>query len=146
MPLVRGCNFPDHLLYDVEHHVWYAVGDDGLLRAGITVIGVALAREVLVFTPKRPGTEFEKDRALAIVESAKWTGSVRSAFDGTVVAVNESLKARPHIVNNDCYGKGWMVQLRPSAGNWREKLIAGTDVASAYEAWMEDTAFAGCGS
>lgn len=145
MPVVRGCTFPDDLFYDVEHHVWYADAGNGQMRAGITLVGVALAREVLVFTPKRPGSTFEKDRAFATIESAKWVGSVRSAFDGTVVSVNDEARKNPLLVNEDCYGKGWMLVVQPSDDNWRSALIPGAQVAGHYENWMEGAAFPGCG-
>ncbi|MBX3513788.1 MAG: glycine cleavage system protein H [Xanthobacteraceae bacterium] len=144
MPVVRGCNFPDDLFYDVERHVWYAPAKHGLVRAGMTQVGVALAREVLVFTPKRPGTEFEKGRAFAAVESAKWIGSVRCAFNGVVASVNEDAKRDTALINDDCYGKGWMLLVKPATENWREGLAAGDAVAAVYEAWMESEAWPGC--
>lgn len=141
---VRGCEFPDHLFYDVPHHVWYMPVEEGLLRAGMTQVGVALAREVIVFTPKRVGREFEKNRALATVESAKWVGSVRAAFDGTVAAVNEEAMRNPALVNDDCYEAGWLLKVGPAHASWREGLVTGSAIAAAYEAWMEAEAFPGC--
>ncbi len=145
MTIVRGCDFPDGLFYDVATHTWYQPADEGLVRFGITRVGLALAREVLVFTPKRVGHECEKGRSVATMESAKWVGSVRIAFDGTVVAINEALIQRPVIINEDCYGGGWMLLVRPAAASWRDALIPGTALAEAYEAWMEREAFPGCG-
>lgn len=145
MTTVRGCDFPDDLFYDVPTHTWYQPADEGLVRFGITRVGLALAREVLVFTPKRVGYDVEKGRSVATMESAKWVGSVRIAFDGTVAAVNEALIGRPLIVNEDCYGAGWMLLVRPVSASWRDALIPGTALAEAYEAWMEREAFPGCG-
>ncbi len=145
MAKVRGCDFPEHLLYDVPHHTWYLPVEDGLLRAGMTRVGVVLAREVLVFTPKRAGRDFEKGRSFATVESAKWVGSVRAAFDGAAAAINEALVRSPTVVNDDCYGAGWMMELQPASAAWREGLATGPAIAAAYEAWMEEQAFPGCG-
>lgn len=144
MTKVRGCDFPERLFYDVPHHTWYRPEGDGLVRAGMTPVGVALAREVLVFTPKRAGRAFERGRAFATVESAKWVGSVRAAFDGTVVAVNEEAMRNPALVNDDCYGAGWLLLARPAGNAWRDGLVTGDAIAAAYEAWMEREAFAGC--
>ena len=144
MASMRGCNFPDDLLYDVPHHVWYKPDRDGLVRAGMTPVAIALAREVLVFTPKRVGKEFESDRSFALIESAKWVGAVRAGFDGIVVEINEALVKRPTIANKDCYGEGWMMLVRPIHDNWREGLVTGAAIAPAYEAWMESEGFLGC--
>src|SRR5687768_17193340 len=121
---VRGCHFPESLHYDVPRHVWYAA-EDGLVRLGITPVGVALAREVLIFTPKRVGRRFEAGRAVATVESAKWVGSVRAGFAGTVAEVNAALVARADAVNGDPYGAGWMLLVRPADADWRAGLVTG---------------------
>ncbi len=142
---VRGCAFPDDLLYDVARHTWHRPMDTARVRLGITCVGVALAREVLVFTPKWVGHAFEKGRSVATMESAKWVGSVRCAFDGTIVAINEALVRSPTVVNDDCYGAGWMMEVQPASAAWREGLATGPAIAAAYEAWMEEQAFPGCG-
>jgi len=144
VPIVRGCNFPDALLYDVKHHVWYVPSNDGLVRVGMTVVGVALAREVIVFSPKRAGSSFEKAKSFATIESAKWIGSVRAAFDGKVASVNEAAMERPATVNEDCYGAGWLLVVRPGTDDWKEGLVTGDAIAPAYEAWMESEAWPGC--
>jgi glycine cleavage system H protein len=144
MAVVRGCRFPGDRLYDVPRHVWYAPLPDGLVRAGITPVGVALAREVLIFTPKRVGRPVEAGRAMATVESAKWVGSVRAGFAARVEAVNEALARGAAVVNRDCYGEGWMLVLRPADEGWRAALTAGAEVEAAYADWMEREGFEGC--
>lgn len=145
MAVVRGCNFPETVLYDVARHVWYEDLKDGSLRAGITPVGVALAREILIFTPKRVGHAFAQGRALATVESAKWVGSVKAGFAGTIIGVNEAVLRRATLVNTDCYGDGWMFRLSPEGSDWAADLTPGADIAQVYEDWMENMAFAGCG-
>lgn len=145
MARVRGCEFPDALHFDVRRHVWYRPETGGLVRAGITPVGVGLAREVLIFTPGRVGRRFAAGRSIATIESAKWVGSVRAAFPGRIEAVNEALVTRASTVNRDCYGEGWMALLRPDAEDWTKDLVTGAAIAPAYEAWMEEVAFEGCG-
>jgi glycine cleavage system H protein len=142
--IVRGCQFPDHLLYDVPNHIWYTPLQDGTVRAGMTPVAIVLAREVLVFTPKRVGRDVERGRSFATIESAKWVGAARAAFDGVVATVNEALIARPTLANSDPYGDGWMLTVRPANPDWREGLITGRAVGPAYETWMDGEGFAGC--
>ena len=143
---VRGCPFPETLHYDVPRHVWYADAPGGLVRAGITPVGVALAREVLIFTPKRVGRPVEAGRAMATVESAKWVGSVRAGFAARVEAVNEALARGAAAVNRDCYGEGWLMLLRPDAAAWSDGLTQGGEVGPVYADWMEREGFDGCGA
>jgi glycine cleavage system H protein len=134
---VRGSEFPDYLLYDVPNQVWYEPLADGTVRAGMTAVAVELAGDVLAFTPKRIGREFEKGRSFATFESGKWVGPARAAFDGTVVACNEALMEQPRIINRDPYKEGWMLVVRPGSADWRKELVTGAAIAPAFEAWMD---------
>ena len=145
MIVVRGCAFPEHLLYDVQNHVWYERLDDGSFRVGMTSVAVALAGEILAFTPRRVGKPVEAGRSCATIESGKWVGPARIAFDGTVVAVNETMIERPSLANEDCYGQGWMLVARPSDEAPLARLVSGNRLAEVYEAWMLAEDFAGCG-
>ena len=96
------------------------------IRAGFTPIAIALAGDVLVFTPKRVGKDFEAQRSFATIECGKWVGAARAAFNGVVVAANAELERRPKLLNEDAFGVGWMLIVRAcrrrlagSPGNWR---------------------------
>jgi len=92
--------------------------------------------EVLVFTPKRLGHTFEKERWFAMVEGGKWVGAARAAFDGIVIAQNEKLIDRPELLTTDAFGEGWMLIVRPADGDWRGGLIAGAEIALRIEKWI----------
>ena len=111
----------------------------------MTSVAVALAGEILGFTPRRVGRPVEAGRSCATIESGKWVGPARIAFDGNVVAVNETMIERPSLANEDCYGRGWMLVARPSDDAPLGQLVSGNRLAEAYEAWMAAEDFAGCG-
>src|SRR5262249_25116281 len=92
--------------------------------------------EVLVFTPKRLGHAFEKNRWFAMVEGGKWVGAARAAFDGTVLAQNEKLVVTPALLTTDPYGKGWMLVVRPDTADWWAGLVTGASVEGTIEAWI----------
>lgn len=146
MALVRGCRFPEELHYDVPRHTWYRPEPDGAVRVGLTPVAIALAREVLVLTPRRVGRDFERDQSMGTIESAKSVFAIRAAFAATVVAVNEAAIQRPNLVNADSYGEGWMLLARPAATDWRQGLVTGPDIAPSFEAWMDEQGFPGCGA
>jgi glycine cleavage system H protein len=133
--------FPDHLYYDIENQIWYEPLDDGTVRAGFTPWAANLMGDVLVFTPKRLGRDFEKNRSFAVVEGGKWVGAARAAFDGIVVAHNELLVRKPGLMNSDAYGEGWMLIVRPSHKDWRAGLVTGTAAAPAFERWLAAEAY-----
>ena len=146
MPTVRGCEFPERLYYDVRNQIWYTPIGDGTLRVGWTSIAVFLAGKILVFTPKRTGLDFEKNRSFATVEGGKWVGAAKAAFDGTVIAHNAALVDQPETANADPYGEGWMLIVRPAREDWQAGLVTGDAVAVAFETWMEAEGVEGCGS
>jgi glycine cleavage system H protein len=140
--VIRQANeFPDALHYDMDNQIWYAPLGDGTVRAGFTGWAAKLMGEVLVFTPKRIGRDFEKGRSFAVVEGGKWVGSARAAFDGTVVAHNEQLARHPELLNQDAYGAGWMLIVRPARADWSDALVTGAAVAPAFTAWLGTGAY-----
>ena len=130
-------DYPEHLYYDVENQIWYEALGDGTVRAGFTPISIALAGEVLAFTPKRVGKTFEAQRSFATIECGKWVGAARAAFAGVVVASNERLEQRPKLLNEDAFGDGWMLIVRPDDDAWHVSLITGREVQPAFASWVE---------
>lgn len=146
MTTVRGCEMPDDLLYDVDNNIWYRENSDGTVTLGMTMVAAAMAGQMVAFTAKKPGKTVNAGKSCATVESGKWVGPAKIAFDAEVLDVNEDLTANPKIANGDPYGAGWMVRVKPS--DWsgaRALLIPGSQVAGPYEAKMAADAFAGCG-
>jgi|SRR5437764_2975126 len=135
MVKIAGSDYPDRLFYDIDNQIWYEPLADGTVRAGFTAWAASMMGDVLVFTPKRLGRDFEKGRSFAVIEGGKWVGAARSAFDGTVVAHNEALMRRPELLR-DGFGEGWMLIVKPSRDDWRTGLVTGDEVAPAFEAWL----------
>lgn len=145
MAEVRGCQLPDDLLYDVGNHIWFKELDDGTVKLGMTTVATAMAGQLVAFTPKKVGREVQAGKSCATVESGKWVGPAKSAAAGEIVAVNEELVGRPPLANEDPYGAGWLVVLKPV--DWpsvKATLVPGTQVAGPYEAKMNADGFAGC--
>jgi glycine cleavage system H protein len=145
MPVVRGCNLPDELLYDVENNIWYRDNGDGTVTVGMTAVAAAMAGQLVAFTAKKAGRKVEAGKSCATIESGKWVGPAKLAFDAEVTEVNRALASDPKLANSDPYGAGWMVKVRPA--DWaaeQGKLLAGSGVAQAYEAKMTADNFKGC--
>lgn len=145
MPNVRGCNLVEDRLYDVENHIWLQEIGDGRIKIGMTAVATAMAGLLVAFTPKKVGRSVKPGKSCATVESGKWVGPAKSAVGGEVVEVNSILVDNPSLANDDPYEAGWMVIIQGE--DWdavKPSLIAGTDVAAAYEAKMDADGFDGC--
>lgn len=145
MALVRGCNFPDDLYYNVEENVWVRREADGTIMVGMTSYGCALSGEIVAWTSKKVGRVVEQNKSAGTVESGKWVGPVKAPVSGEIVAVNEAAAAVPRVIHADPYGAGWL--LRMKSADWdgeHAALLSGQAAMEAFEARMQAEGFAGC--
>ena len=137
--LVRGLDFPASLHYLVEHQVWAQPEDDGLVRVGVTSLGIQLAGEIYMCRPKAVGSAVEQGRSIGVVELAKSIVSVKSPVNGVVAEVNPRLGAEPELVHLDPYGAGWLARVKVADfAAEAAALVHGEGVAAAMEhhAWL----------
>lgn len=138
MTEVRGCNIPEDLYYNVEKHIWARREADGTVTVGMTDVAQHLAGKIIVVSPKPAGRKVEKNKSAGTLESGKWVGMVPSPVGGEIVASNDAVKKTPTLVNEDPYGAGWIVRVRPE--NWdsdASDLVTGPAGTEAYRARME---------
>lgn len=133
---IENCAFDETLLYDLENLVWVRVedaeegevegrsrgrgdGNDGsttggrALRAriGITSILAYVAGRLTSVRIRPEGTEVEKGKSVASIESLKYFGVVRSPARGRIVEVNRLIASKPKVVNDHPYTDGWIALL-----------------------------------
>lgn len=106
-------NVPDQLRY-TEEHEWIETRDDGTIRVGITDYAQDQLGDVVFVELPEAGAAVESGSMLAEVESTKSVAEVYAPLDGTVEAVNQALVDTPDLVNQDPYGEGWFVTIRPT--------------------------------
>lgn len=69
------------------------------------------------------GTTFAKGEVFGVVESVKAASDLYLPLGGQIVAVNPDLAQAPEAVNQDPYGRGWLVKVKPSSpGEWDQLL------------------------
>ncbi|RLF03971.1 MAG: glycine cleavage system protein GcvH [Thermoprotei archaeon] len=79
----------------------------------------ALHEVVYVELPST-GSSTSKGEAIGAVESVKASVDIYSPLTGEIVEVNSELEEKPELINEDPYGKGWLVLIKPS--NLSEEL------------------------
>ncbi len=137
MAEVRGCRLPEDVYYWVEKHVWARVAG-GEAVVGMTDPAQKLAGKILYVNPKKAGRAVERGQSVATVESAKYVGPVPSPLSGEIVTVNERVQRDGSVVNEDPYGEGWVVRLRPT--RLEEELgalLTGAEAVDAYRQRLE---------
>ena len=127
---------PEGLRYS-EKHEWMKVEGD-LIRIGITdfaqsEMGVLSYVELPgdMGLPDVGGT-VEKGEDIAIIESVKNTEEIFTNVSGTIVEVNSGLADDPDIINNDPYGEGWLVIIKPDNMADVEKMLAAAEYKAKF--------------
>lgn len=119
--------YPDDLRY-TESDEWVR-RENGELVSGITSFAAEQLGDVVYIQLPQVGNHFGKGDAFGEIESVKAVSDLYCPVAGEILAVNDELDPNPGLVNEDPYGKGWMVRLRPDNGDDYDSLLD----AAAYE-------------
>ncbi len=103
--------YPSDLKYN-EEHTWFRLEGNELGRVGITHYAQERLREVVFVELPEVGDKVIHMEPFGVVESVKATNDVYSPVSGEVIEVNDALVGEPGLVNEDPYGKGWMLVIR----------------------------------
>ena len=101
---------PEDLLYST-HDEWVREEDDCFVVGVSNYAQEQLGDIVFVELPE-VGTAVTTDDAFGVIESVKAVSDLYAPLSGEVVAVNDQIEDRPEIVNEDCYGAGWLIAIK----------------------------------
>jgi glycine cleavage system H protein len=100
----------DGLSYTADHE-WVKVEGDNV-KMGITDHAqIEMTEVVFVELPKK-GQKLQRGDVIGQVESVKTVASVYAPVGGEVVEVNSELESSSQFINEDPYGKGWLVTIK----------------------------------
>jgi len=116
-------NVPGDLKYTREHE--WARQEGGRVRVGITAYAQEQLGDVVFVELPKVGARVTARQAFGVVESVKAVSDLFAPVTGEVVEANADLAHKPEIVNQDPYGKGWMIVVTPAdAKQWEQLLTA----------------------
>ena len=98
------------LLYTKDHEWVKVEGDAGTV--GITDHAQEQLGELVFVELPQVGKEFAAHKEIAVVESSKAASDVYSPVTGKVTDVNSELGTKPELINEDCYGTGWICKVK----------------------------------
>ena len=120
-----------------KDHEW-AKTEGGEIVVGITAFAVDQLGDItLVSIDVKPGTQIEAGKAFGTIESVKTLSDLFAPISGKITRVNGALEEKPELVNDDCWGEGWMIAIAPSEPI--DKAAALLDKA-AYQRHLEESA------
>src|SRR5215472_2579234 len=115
-------DIPAGLRYTKDHE--WAKKDGSTIVVGITGFAVEQLGDItLVNVDAKPGDAVTAGKAFGTIESVKTLSDLFAPVSGKVVKINTELEGKPELVDEDCYGQGWMVVIAPSDAGDLAKLM-----------------------
>lgn len=121
-------NFPSDLKYTKDHE-WVRIEGD-VATIGITEFAQGELGDIVFVEIETKGQTIAEHQVFGTVEAVKTVSDLFMPVSGEITEVNEGLADDPAAVNNDPYGKGWMIKVKMSAGTDISQLMD----AEAYQA------------
>ena len=108
-------NVPDSLRYTSDHE--WTKSEGSRVTVGITAFAVEQLGDItLVNIDVKVGDSVDAGKAFGTIESVKTLSDLFAPVAGKVVAINADLESKPELVNEDCYGKAWMITIEAAPG------------------------------
>jgi len=112
-----------------ETHEWHKLEGD-LVVIGLSKFAVDELTDITYLEIEKTDGPVTAGESFGEIESVKATSELYCAIDGEVVAVNQQVIADPALVNEDPYGKAWLIKVKPA-----DRAQLGTLLdAAAYDA------------
>jgi glycine cleavage system H protein len=103
-------NVPDNLRYTEEHEWARLEGDTAVI--GITDYAQGELGDIVFVEMPAPGKKTIQKQSCASIEAVKAVSDLYAPFTGEVAEVNKELETSPQLVNQDPYGKGWILKIK----------------------------------
>ena len=125
-------NFPNNVKY-TEEHEWIRVEGD-IAYVGISDYTQEQLGDIVFVDITTEGETLEKGEVFGTIEVVKTISDLFLPVAGEVLEQNEALADNPELVNQDPYGKGWLVKIKPNDANDINDLMD----AEAYKALVNE--------
>ncbi|MFZ9660859.1 MAG: glycine cleavage system protein GcvH [Chitinophagaceae bacterium] len=123
-------NFPSNLKYTKDHE-WVLL-EGNIATVGITDFAQRELGDIVFIDIESVGKTMNAETVFGTVEAVKTVSDLFLPVAGTITEKNAEIDAHPELVNEDPYGKGWMIKMQISDTGEFEKLMD----AATYEAMV----------
>ena len=114
-------NFPTNVNYTSEHEWIRLEGEEAYV--GITDYAQDQLGDIVFVDVTTEGETLEAGEVFGTIEVVKTVSDLFLPVGGEILEVNPELEEHPELVNQDPYGKGWLVRIRPTDVSEMDKLM-----------------------
>lgn len=104
---------PKDCKYTKEHE-WIRPEAGNTVKMGLADYAQSHLGDIVYLDLPAPGTQVQQSQRMGEVESVKAVADIFAPVSGKVLETNPAVIDEPGLVNQDCYGKGWLVKLEIS--------------------------------
>ncbi len=118
-------NFPENLKYSKDHEWIKVEGDKAVV--GITEFAQNELGEIVFVDVTTEGENIDKDNVFGSVEAVKTVSDLLMPVAGKVLEVNAELEDKPELINEEPYGKGWIIKITINDAAQLDSLLSAAD-------------------
>ena len=118
-------NFPTDVKYTKDHE-WIRVHGD-VAYVGITDYAQSELGEIVYVDITTEGETVNKEEVFGTIEAVKTVSDLFMPVTGEVLEVNPELEDAPQLVNEDAYGKGWIIKVNVSDAAELDELLSAAE-------------------
>ncbi|MEM2780039.1 MAG: glycine cleavage system protein GcvH [Candidatus Bathyarchaeia archaeon] len=126
---------PEQLLYTPKH-TWAQITPEGNIRVGISDYAQRHLKGIANIMTEPVGKEVAKMEPFGVVETWMFMFDLYSPVSGKIVKVNEKLRDKPYLVNEEPYGEGWIVEIKPKNSLTLEEELKSLLSSREYNKWV----------
>ena len=114
-------SIPTNLKYTKDHE-WVSIDGD-IATIGITDFAQGELGDIVYVEIETEGETLEGEEVFGSVEAVKTVSDLFMPLSGEIIEFNSELEANPEYVNNDPFGKGWMIKVKISDPSEVDNLL-----------------------
>ena len=118
-------NIPEELKY-TEEHEWVRI-EDNIAVVGITDFAQGELGDIVYLEIDTLDSQIDSNEVFGTVEAVKTVSDLFMPITGKVIEVNPSLEDKPELVNEDPYGKGWIIKIHITEESQIDNLLSPSD-------------------
>lgn len=126
---------PEQLLYTPKH-TWAQITPEGNIRVGISDYAQKHLKGIAQVTTENVGKEVNQMESFGVAETWMFMFDLYAPVTGKIVKVNEKLKEKPQLINEDPYGEGWIVEIKPKNSITLEEELKKLLSSREYNKWV----------
>jgi len=126
--------YPDDLKYHKDHMWLRAKGNRA--KIGITHYAQEQLGDIVYIEMPEVGIEVDANAIIGEIESTKTTSTIEAPVSGKIVEINDGIEDMPEVINEDPYGRGWIVVIDMSHPEELNDLMD----SKVYQNYIEEAA------